>query len=152
MPFCGIRSKDGPHTETKLMAVDKRRITVLYLEKQAHFGQFYISRFYNTLFFVDKRKYPVVETTTNYLHTSKHPGDKLRTTSYIGKVCQATHLETQPFFHLQLLRQAWSFQHAALNDWVQGASPDVISSNMCCVDLIRTLQLAFCRHMDSLMS
>lgn len=102
----GWKSKDGPHTETKLMAVDKRRITVLYLEKQPHFGQFYISRFYNTLFFLDMRKYPVLETTTNYLHTLNHPEDKLRTTSYIGKICQATHLEIQPFFHLQLLRQA----------------------------------------------
>lgn len=39
---------------------------------------------------------------------------------------------------------------AAPNDWVQDASPDVISSNASCTDLSQTLGLACCCHTDHL--
>lgn len=78
------------------------------------------------------------------------------TTSCIGESMRGHPLRNVPvFFFFSICscnRQAWYFQPAAPNDWVQGASPDVISSNVCRVDLSRTLQLAFCCHADRLMS
>lgn len=55
-----------------------------------------------------------------------------------------------PFSDCSCTERPDIFSPAAQNDWVQDASPDVISSNVCGTDLSQTLGLAYCCHMDHL--
>lgn len=58
----------------------------------------------------------------------------------------------RPFSDCSCTARPDIFSPAASNDWVQYASPDVISSNVCCTDLSQTLALACRCHMDHLIA